>query len=145
MQKKDSNYFSYKLTPEFKPNTQYSIERVGGLTVPLSIDFVTPEEFGFDNNIMMNNNVEIIVCGHVGAFKGLIPNTEMSHIFFKTDNGLLLVSRFWLGKNVKNKLIRNINMTEKQAKGMAYHCCVEYRNFANKIPSMYFEWLNENK
>lgn len=141
---KDKSYFLQKQTPAFQPNTQYPVERVGSLAVPLSIDFVTPKEFGFDEVLMKNNNVETIVCGHVGAFKGLIPNTEMAHIFFKTDGGLLLVSRFWLGKNVKNKFLKKLFVTEKQAKDMAYHCCVEYRNFSAKIPLMYQEWLSEN-
>lgn len=141
--KKDKEYFAHKTTPPFQSNTQYPVEKIGKLFAPLSINFVSPEDFGFDKKIMEQNNVETIVCGHVGAFKGLIPNTEMSHIFFKDEDGLLLVSRFWLGKCVKNKVVKKIFVTEQQAKDMAYHCCVEYRNFANKIPKMYAEWLEE--
>lgn len=141
-EKKDKEYFSHKVTPAFKTNTQYPIERIGNLFAPLSINFVSPEDFGFDKQSMEQNNIETIVCGHVGAMKGLIPNTEMAHIFFKAEQGLLLVSRFWLGKCLKSKIVKNFFITEQQAKGMAYHCCVEYRNFANKIPAMYTEWLD---
>lgn len=142
--RKDKAYFSQKQTPKFQANTQYPVECVGSFAMPLSIDFVSPKEFGFDESITKDNDVEIIICGHVGAFKGLVPNTEMSHIFFKKDDGLLLVSRFWLGKNVTNKFLKKLFVTEKQAKDMAYHCCVEYRNFSRKIPLMYHEWLSEN-
>lgn len=142
--RKNESYFANKKTPEFQPNTQYPTESVGSFAMPLAIDFVTPENFGFDESLMEENNVETIVCGHVSAFKGLIPNTEMAHVFFKSGDGLLLVSRFWLGKNVKNKLVKKLFVTEKQAKDMATHCCVEYRNFATKIPQMYHEWLDEN-
>ncbi|WP_249030400.1 DAPG hydrolase family protein [Tannockella kyphosi] len=142
--KKDLGYFQQKTTPEFQPNTQYPVERVGSLLAPLSIEFVQPNEFGFSKNIMEKQDVEVIICGHVGAFKGLIPNTEMSHVFFKTEKGLLLVSRFWLGKNVKNKILKKLLLTQKQAQGMADHCCVEYRNFNERIPLMYQEWLQDN-
>ncbi|MFI3211540.1 MAG: hypothetical protein R3Y64_10905 [Peptostreptococcaceae bacterium] len=143
--KKNKLYFSNKEVPIFENNTQYPVEKVGKLYAPLSIDFVTPEEFGYDLNLMKENDVETIVCGHVGAFKGRIPNTEMSHIFFKDKDGLLLVSRFWLGKLVKSKFLKKKLVTEEQAKCMAEHCCVEYRNFALKIPQMYNEWLEEDK
>ncbi|MFI3257215.1 MAG: hypothetical protein R3Y36_02830 [Spirochaetales bacterium] len=142
--KKDKEYFQSKTVPVFKAVTHYPTERVGPLVAPLSIKFVSPTDFGFSQEIMDENNVATIVCGHVGAFKDLIPNTEMSHIYFKTDDGLYSVSRFWLGKRVKNKLLRKIFVTEKQAKGMAEHCFIEYGNFVKKIPQMYSEWLSEN-
>lgn len=142
--KKDKEYFESKSVPPFKSVKHYPIERVGKLFAPLSIEFVSPKDFGFSEKLMKENNVELVVCGHVGAFMDLVPNTEMSHIYFKTDLGLMSVSRFWLGKRVKNKLIKKIFVTEKQAKGMAEHCYVEYNNFVEKIPKMYKEWLEEN-
>lgn len=138
--KKNKKYFTCDIVPEFEPNTHYPVERVGKLIVPLSIDFVTPKSFGFYPKYMNNYNIETIVCGHVGAFYGLIPNTEMAHIFIKSEKGLLLVSRFWLGKNLSNNFIKKVFVTEKQAKSMAEHCYIEYRNFAQKIPFMYREW-----
>lgn len=142
---KDKAYFQSELVPEFQPNTQYPVERVGKLIAPLSIDFVSPVAFGFSEELMKAHGVEHIVCGHVGAFKGLIPNTEMAHIYVKTDDGLMSVSRFWLGKNVESKLLKKLLVTEKQAKGMAEHCYVEYHNFVRKIPLMYNEWLAEQR
>ncbi len=139
--KKDKEYFESETVPPFKEVTHYPVERVGKLSLPLSIKFVSPENFGFSSELIAN--AEHIVCGHVGAFKDLVPNTEMTHIYFKTDDGLMSVSRFWLGKRVKNKLIRKIFVTEKQAKGMAEHCYIEYQNFVKKIPLMYDEWIKE--
>lgn len=139
---KNKEYFKSKTVPEFQQNTQYPVERVGKLIAPLSIDFVSPESFGFDKDLMMKHGVDTIVCGHVGAFKSLIDNTEMAHIFVKSKEGLLLVSRFWLGKNVKSKFLKKLLLTEEQAKGMAEHCFIEYHNFASKIPLMYAEWIN---
>lgn len=141
--KKDKEYFTSRLQPEFKTNIQYPVERVGKLVAPLSIEFVTPSDFGFSEELMEMNKVEWIVCGHVGAFKGMIPNTEMAHIFIQTEEYPIWVSRFWIGKNLKNSVLKKLLVTEKQAKGMAIHCSIEYNNFATKIPMMYEEWLCE--
>ncbi len=141
--KKDKDYFNSKTVPPFKAVTHYPVERVGKFCAPLSIKFVTAVDFGFSQQLI--NNAEHIICGHVGAFKDFVPNTEMTHIYFKTDTGLISVSRFWLGKRVKSKLIRKIFVTEKQAKDMAEHCFIEYNNFVRKIPLMYADWCEENK
>ncbi len=41
-------------------------------------------------------------------------------------------------------MLKKLLVTEKLAKGMAEHCAIEYSNFAERIPQMYLEWLNEN-
>ena len=111
--------------------------------MPLRIDFVTPEQFGFSPEIMQDNHVATVVCGHVGAFRGLIYHTEMSHIYFEREDGLFMVGRFWIGRLLKNGLLRKALLTEDTAKGMATHCCIEYRNLANKLPMLYRE-VNKN-
>lgn len=138
--KKDKEYFSSKTVPEFKTNTQYPLEKIGKLIAPLSIEFVSPTDFGFLESFMKANNVKTAICGHVGAFKGLIQNTEMAHIFIQSPNGPILVSRFWLGKNLKSKTLKKLLITKKSAKDMAIHCYIEYQNFAKKIPLMHEEW-----
>lgn len=138
--KRDKDYFSTETPPPFQSNIQYPVERVGKFVAPLSIEFVHPSDFGFSPKLMLEHGVEEIVCGHVAAFKGLIPNTEMAHLLVQGEDSPLWVSRFWLGKNVKNPLLKKVLLTEKQAKDMAIHCCIEYQNFAHKIPLMYEEW-----
>lgn len=135
--KKDKAYFQQPTVPAFVPNTHYPVERIGGMKMPLRIDFVTPEEFGFSPKAMENNNIPKIVCGHVGAFNNLVKHTEMAHIFIQTEKGLFMVSRFWLGKTMKNPLLRKLIITEDMARGMAEHCCVEYRNLCEILPVLY--------
>lgn len=135
--RKDRDYFKTDSLPEFKNNTQYPTERIGGIRLPLRIDFTEPSEFGFSKEYMSQNNIPLIMCGHVGAFKGLVWHTEMAHIFKQTEYGLMLISRFWIGKNLKNPLLRKIILTDETAKGMAEHCCVEYRNLAEILPELY--------
>lgn len=138
--KKDKAYFTADTFPGFQENTQYPVERVGAKKAPLSIEFVTPEHFGFNRNAMDDNHVAAIVCGHVGILKGLIKHTEMAHIFFEAEDGLFMVSRFWMGNTCKNKMVHKLVASEESARSMAAHCCVEYRNLAHKLPSLYTEF-----
>ncbi len=137
--KKDKSYFSEDSVPEFRSNVQYPVEKIGKLILPLSIEFVTAEEFGFSAEDMKKNNVAHIVSGHVGAFGGIVEHTEMAHIFFEREDGLFMVSRFWLGKRLRNPIIRKLMLNDETARGMAEHCCAEYRNFAQRIPQLYKE------
>ena len=137
--KKDKAYFEQSTMPEFQPNSQCPVERIGGTTMPLRIDFVTPEQFGFTRASMKRGNIATIVCGHVSAFNGLIPHTEMAHIYKQTEDGLFLISRFWLGKTL-HPLLRKIVMTKDMARGMAEHCCVEYRNLVEILPELYAKY-----
>ena len=139
-QKKDQEYFCEKVCPDFRPNSQYPVERIGKMRMPLRIDFVEPESFGFSARQMRENNIPLIICGHVAAYKGLIKHTEMAHIFKQTDDGLFMISRFWIGQTLKNPLLRKFVLTDDTAKGMAEHCCVEYRNLAEILPELYFDW-----
>ena len=137
--KKDRAYFEQETQPTFQPNSQCPVEKIGGMSMPLRIDFVTPEQFGFSKEAMEKGNIATIVCGHVSAFSGLIPHTEMAHIFRQTEDGLFMCSRFWLGKTM-NPLLRKFVMTEKMARGMAEHCCIEYRNLAEILPGLYHQY-----
>lgn len=105
--------------------------------MPLRIDFVTPQNFGFSDAIMAQNNIPLIVCGHVGACRGLVWHTEMAHIFKQTEDGMFMISRFWIGQTLKNPLLRKMILTDETAKGMAEHCCVEYRNLLQILPAFY--------
>ena len=138
--KKDRAYFEQETMPPFQPNSQCPVERIGGIRMPLKIDFVTPEDFGFSRQAMEENGIPIIGCGHVSAFGGLVRHTEMAHICKQTEDGLVLISRFWLGKTLKNPLLRKGILTEKTARGMAEHCCIEYRNLAQILPGLYQQY-----
>ncbi len=137
--KKQADYFECERQPQFQNNTQYPVEKIGETKMPLRIDFVTPKEFGFSQSVMQENDIPLIVCGHVGAFDGFIWHTEMAHIFKQTEDGLFMTSRFWLGKTMKNPLLRKLIITDKLAKAMAEHCCIEYRNLCEILPVLYEE------
>lgn len=137
--RKDRAYFEQEVQPAFQPNSQFPVERIGSMKGEIRIDFITPKQFGFTADAMEQGNIATIVCGHVSVFGGLIPHTEMAHIYKQTEDGLFLISRFWLGKTM-NSLLRKFVMTEKMARGMAEHCCIEYRNLAEILPELYREY-----
>lgn len=138
--KKDREYFEQALQPPFQPNSQCPVEKIGGVSMPLRIDFETPEQFGFSRKVMEEQNIPVIVCGKVSAFNGLIKHTEMAHIYKQTENGLFMVSRFWLGKTLKNRFLHKLIITDEMAKGMAEHCCIEYRNLCEILPGLYEQY-----
>ena len=138
---KDRAYFQQTAMPPFRPNSQCPVEKIGGLQTPLQIDFITPESFGFSRDLMNQHGIPLIICGHVSMMNGLIPHTEMAHIFKQAEDGLFLISRFWLGKTIAPWLRRRI-MTKQMARGMAEHCCVEYRNLAQILPGLYQKYHN---
>lgn len=135
--KKDAAYFSADAVPPFRANTHFPVEKIGKLALPLRIDFVTPSAFGFSQKAMAKHGVSRIVCGHVGATYGLVRHTEMAHILRQTPDGNVLISRFWIGKTLKNPYLRKAILTAQTAQGMAEHCCLEYRRLAQILPLLY--------
>lgn len=136
--RKDTQYFNNSFSG-FKPNKQFPYERVGDVKLRLSIQFVTPQKFGFDESIFKKNKIETIVCGHVGILRGIIAITEMAHIYKKSDNGLTIISRFWIGERLPGFIQRKF-IGMKEALGMAEHCSREYSNLAVILPELYAEF-----
>ncbi len=141
--KKDAPYFAQSTCPAFQANTQYPTERIGTTKMPLRIDFVAPESFGFSASSMQQNDIPLIVCAHVGAYKGAVWHTEMAHIFKQTQNGLFMISRFWMGESLHNPLLKKLFLTDKMAEAMATHCCMEYRNLLQILPPLYQEFAKQ--
>ena len=67
-----AGYFEQSAQPPFQDNTQLPTERMDGIRMPLHIDFLKPEKFGFSKTAMQAYSVPLIVCGHVSAFNELI-------------------------------------------------------------------------
>lgn len=47
------------------------------------------------------------------------------------------ISRFWIGETLKNPVIRKAMLNDDTARGMVTHCCIEYRNLAAILPTLY--------
>lgn len=147
---KDERYFKEPFS-KFRPNTQFPDEIIGSIKGKLTIEFVYATDFGFSQKAISESKVETIVCGHFGLVSPKIQHTEMCHLFFKSENGLEIVSRFWLGnkismqptffnKIIDSRFVKSKIFDAKRAKDMTEHCCMEYRNLATFLPKLYNEF-----
>lgn len=131
------------LTPEERTmnNPHYPIEDVGLGVMELSICFMPPDAFGFDTSLFEKNGVEGAIVGIVGIrlFGVTIDHTYMCHLFRKTDTGLEVRSRFWMGAKLDQPL-RKIIFNEEAALGMMKHCSREYNHLAAFLPDIYHEF-----
>lgn len=66
----------------------------------------------------------------------------MVHFVRKTDQGVEMRSRFWMGCNQKS-FIKKIVSSEKQMCDMYYHCEQEYNQLAGIIYEIYNTYKNE--
>ncbi|MBU0994827.1 MAG: hydrolase [Proteobacteria bacterium] len=141
-------YADPTLSPEEKitDNPHYPVEDVGLGILALSISFVPPETFGFDTSAFENNGVEGAICGIVGIklFGVTIDHTYMCHLFRKTDTGLELRSRFWLGAKL-DPAWRKIIFNEDAALGVMEHCSREYNHLASFLPDIYNEFVDSEE
>lgn len=128
-------YFSNKYQA-FLENTQYPVERVGKITVELSIRFVDPVRFGIKDKEKVLKHNGTIICGYVGILKGIIQHTKMLHYFKPNKKGLILISRFWLGNGLP-RVIRGMAANNDQAFEMAKHCWIEYTRLGKILPEIY--------
>ncbi|WP_130811178.1 DAPG hydrolase family protein [Olsenella sp. Marseille-P4559] len=135
----DAGYFAAPEQPPFRDNDQYPVETIGGRTANLVIHFRSPKEMGFSPEAMRRAGVGTVVCGRVDL-RHLFTHTEMAHVFLREEDGLMLVSRFWMGQDIRCKSLRRAVITDELARGMAEHCCVEYRNLARILPWIYREF-----
>lgn len=136
--------------------TNYPVEDIGTGTDTLSITFIPPEEFGFDTSRFDKGGVETVVCAKVGSVgKKLTQLAKMCHFVRKSENGVEMRSRFWIGHKIQKKGMKedglintfiNKPMIKKRLipKGighaMAMHCAQEYSNLASILPDLFYNY-----
>ncbi len=123
-------------------NTIYSTEDVGMGVQTLAIHFVPPEKFGFDPSQFKRQGIEAVLCVEVGLMiAGInIEHSYMVHVWRKSPNGLELRSRFWLGKMLPYKWMRQLIFSNKTLRDMLFHCALEYNHLAGFLPEIYREF-----
>jgi len=142
----------------YQNNRHTVIEDVGTGAMKLWILFVPPEKFGFDTSRFDEAGVGTAVCARVGFpdVLGGIYTTKMCHFVRKTEEGVEMRSRFWIGQEIRkpgkkeNSLFNKITNTEffkkqmlpKVAKYVANHAAEEYTNLASMLPQVFKEFKN---
>jgi phloretin hydrolase len=145
-------------TPTAKPywNTvHHPVEDVGLGMQHLRIRFLDPVAFGFPERVQRDPSVATIVCGLVGDDRRRVWHTRLCHLARRTEEGVELRSRFWLGAELRlftasafagaiNRLlntpaIRRRVIPRRAPLAMARHCAAEYANLASLLPQLHQE------
>ena len=133
----------------------HPIEDVGLGMQHLRIRFLDPVAFGFPEHVLEHPSVATIICGLVGDDRRRVWHTRMCHFARRTDNGVELRSRFWLGAKLRlftssplaapinhllaNPAVRRRLIPRQAPLAMAHHCAAEYANLASLLPQLHQE------
>lgn len=116
------------------------LEAVGPVPEFIRVFFLKPSDFGYDMNLIGTEKCSSLVCG-----AGEDPcGAAMTHKWYPYKDGVMLVSRFWMGYGYKDgnvqKLIPDgMKVPEIAAKGLYAHNIKEFTNLASILPSVYAE------
>lgn len=130
--------------------THYPVEDVGTGKEELRIQFKRPSELGFSSDLLDHPRVATCVGGWVGSVERRARFAQVTHVFLKADDGLLLRSRFWLGANIRpdwggnlvarvanTRPIRRVAIPRAAPARLAHHCADEFANLASILPDLY--------
>ena len=131
----------------------YPVEDIGTGREILSIKFISPADFGFDETRFNEASVATAICGVVGSVsKKLSQHTYMCHFVRKKGTGVEMRSRFWVGHTVLKsgfpqesilnriinaKAVKKMLLPKKIGFALAMHCAQEYNNLAEILPELY--------
>ena len=111
------------------------------------LDFLFPEEMGYDELKLGSDKASAMVCanGHTRV-PGQGLNCVMTHLLRKGPSGYELRSQFWIGYQIIDGKVFRVIPDETQipldaAKSLFKHCCIEFANLREILPSLY----NDNK
>jgi hypothetical protein len=141
------------MAQRFQGLTHYVLEHVGGASVEkIAINFMTPEQVGFDMERFKAPNVGTIAAAN-GASKMLapppgVPNFKapafMIHFIREIEGGIEMRTRFWMGYHIVEKkpyllLPMGVRIPDFVPAGLARHNVCEYANLASFLPEIYAE------
>jgi hypothetical protein len=131
----------------------HPIEDIGLGTVHARIAFYPPEALGFSPGALDRPAVATIVCGFAGDDRRRMQHTKMIHAFLRTDEGVVLRSRFWLGAAIRpyapvqvaalgerllnRPALRRRLVPAAAPRALARHCAEEYANLAALLPELH--------
>lgn len=118
------------------PTTQYPKESIGKLKGKLAINFVEPREFGIDSEVLEKSKIGTLLCANVGVMKGLIYHTKMLHLFREEENGVTIISRFWMGDTLPPFVGKHV-VNKSSAEDMTIHCKIDYTRLGQILPQLY--------
>ena len=144
---------SRPMTQRFQRLTHIVTENIGGPSAEkIAINFMTPEDCGFDMSRFKSPNVGTIVAAN-GVSQMInpppgVPNHEapafMIHFIREIPGGIEYRTRFWMGCHILDKkpcflLPPGMRIPDFVPRGLAIHNVYEYANLASFLPQIYRE------
>ena len=86
-------------------NTHRVAEYIGPRLVRISIRFVDPAELGFDTSGFVEAGIVAHACAEVSLQRPDLPMTTMVHLVRRTEGGIELRSRYWIGHRMRLNLL----------------------------------------
>jgi len=145
--------------PGAKPywgTVHHPVEDIGTGTVHARIAFHRPEALGFSPGALEQPGVAAIVAGFAGDDRRRMQHTKMVHVFLRTDDGVVLRSRFWLGavlrpyvpeplagllaRALNRPAVRRRLLPPAAPRALARHCAEEYANLAALLPELHMQF-----
>lgn len=137
------------MTAKFQGITHFVRENTGQLE-DIEINFLSPEDYGFDMTRWPADNSTTLVAAN-GRSKAVgapddAPKAPamMCHFVRRTDAGVEMRTRFWMGWQVMDKkpvylLPQNIRIPVEAGAALLKHNIEEYTNLAHLLPTLYRE------
>lgn len=134
---KDDDYFNQLSQPSFAGSLQDLTVMVGARQETLRTRLVGPREFGFSAQALEAAGDPYVACGSAGSLGGRIDHTRFAHVFFPSEGGLEVESRFWVGQGVTNGLIRRRIVSQARSRALAELTCSEWLELARILPDLH--------
>lgn len=162
----DEQYYS--VMPEVRPfghyveHTHKVVEKVGGVTKKLEIDFQRPSKY-FDVSKFAQAGVTACICARIWSHEadvGLVAVGHLVHMVRQVGSRSELRSRFWLGHVHKTEdphnlvssrlinwigntfLFRYFKLSNRTADALWLHCSQEMNCLKSFLPSYYSKELD---
>jgi phloretin hydrolase len=139
----------------------HPVEDIGIGTVHARIAFHRPEVLGFSAGALDQPDVAAIVGGFAGDDRRRMQHTKMIHVFLRSNGGVVLRSRFWLGAALRpyapsplaelgarllnRSAVRRRLIPAAAPRALARHCAEEYTNLAALLPELYEQFATPDR
>ena len=139
----------------------HPVEDIGIGTVHARIAFHDPEVLGFAAGALHQPDVAAIVGGFAGDDRRRMQHTKMIHVFLRSNGGVVLRSRFWLGAALRpyapsrsrtlprgcstGPTVRRRLVPAAAPRALARHCAEEYANLAAILPELYEQYATPDR
>ena len=133
-------------------------EDIGSGAEDILIDFISPEDFGFDPR-QLDPEKETIICARVGSPEMGSWGSEMVHFVRATADGVEMRSRFWIGNKIyeinkseeinlhpilNKPFVKKRLIADEVGINMFHHCAQEFHNLAEVLPELYEKMGSSN-